>query len=277
MNKFFLLLPLIGMFILSGCTEEGSSSTDSKQINDGTVMLGGSPSLPTEINLSEKHLITSNSFTNYFEYTAIANEKLVIHASLKDSISSSDIRSCYSIATNTFIKIYDENWVLLKSQSCRYDLTYEFLKDGTYILQFDYPNENSGFAELSSINGISYQPNLNSGRPNSPSRLNLNPSNILSDNSFYNYFEYTAVTNEKIIIHTTLNNSIGSKSIRTCLSGGANGGEFIKIYDQNLVLLKSDTACGNDLTHIFSESGTYILQFNYPNENSGFAEVASIK
>jgi hypothetical protein len=146
-----LIVVLVISMLISACGVDKTSTTTS--VVDSGIS-GGSPSLPTELNLAEKHAISTDAFINYFKYTAIANEKLLIQATLNTPLTNQHSMIC-QVGGISYITIYTENFELVKRSGCqpgRSDLTHTFVASGTYILYFNFPPETGGgYANVASI------------------------------------------------------------------------------------------------------------------------------
>ena len=111
---------------------------------------GGTASSPSQISLDIDNLISEDTFTNYFKFSGVEDDKLIINASLNREITRSESLNC-SASASSFIEIYDEKLNLYDQfQTCNKELTVELPTDGTYVIHFNYP-DNYGVARVSSI------------------------------------------------------------------------------------------------------------------------------
>jgi hypothetical protein len=111
---------------------------------------GGTASSPSQISLDIDNLISEDTFTNYFKFSGVEDDKLIINASLNREITRSESLNC-SASASSFIEIYDENLEQYSQfRTCNKELTVELPVDGTYIIHFNY-RDNDGIARVSSI------------------------------------------------------------------------------------------------------------------------------
>ena len=106
--------------------------------------------------------------------------------------------------------------------------------------------------------------------PSAPSEINLQATNKINANSFYNYFTYNAKQGETIYIHATLEKEISGDWIFRCGStSSTENWPGISILD-----VERSKSCGNDFTYTFSEDATHTFYISYGSDNSGFFEAA---
>ncbi len=251
---------------MTGCGGEGGSSENTTPSPTLPIYVsGGTLDAPVNLSLDNLNEISSNQLHNFFKYTGIESEKLLIHAILDNELTRSQKISC-QMQNSTFISIYDENlnW-LDELKTCTKDFEVSLPEDGTYIIQFKYP-DNSGYAEASSIRNKS---NFVASLP----ALSLDNVNEISSNQFHNFFKHTGIESEKLLIHVTLDNELTRSQKISCQMQNST---FISIYDENLNWLDELKTCTKDFEVSLPEDGTYIIQFKYP-DNSGYAEATAVK
>ena len=107
------------------------------------------------------------------------------------------------------------------------------------------------------------------GPASSPSALNYDLGNIISDSSSKNYFYYDGKETDKLLLSADLDGDLGRHSL------GCQLGEysFIYIYDSNLERLDEIGTCGRNLTFEPPVDGKYIIKFSYPFTGIGHADV----
>jgi len=129
-----------------------------------------------------------------------------------------------------------------------------------------------GGASSSSNSSTSSMPTENyGGTPDKPTPISLSIKNIISDNTAYNYFQYTGIENTKLFIHTTLDRELTRAETNRAY---INQDSLIKIYDLNLNELPAMTY-NKDLIYELPYDGTVIIKFDYP--MGGYAVVSEVK
>jgi len=272
MLKHFFLLMMI-MIIFTGCagSDKGETSGNDKggtpedDHNGGKYISGGTIDNPVYLKLGSRNEIKNNYFHNYFKYNAYKGEKLILHANLDQDFQSADWNGCSSGSSDlNFIRVYDNSLNLIKtSHKCFLDLTIEFPFSGMYILYFNYSNHN-GYVEAASVSAewLASLP-----------KLNLATKNEMFSNTFKNYYVYEAYANEKLMLHANLDQGFQSVDWNRCTSDSDLN--FIRIYDEELNVIKTSKKCHLDLVVDFPISKKYIVHFNYP-KHSGYAEARTI-
>lgn len=283
------------MIILSGCGGGGSSdnnqpptpSTPPVSDSDKTPIAGGSASSPNAIKLNSEHLISENSFFNYFKYQAVAGEKLIIHAQLRNPLSDQEKARCAAnegrgsqqSSYGTQIHIFDSKLNRVDG-ICGEDITFTAPTNGTYIIQPDYSSNRSGTLSIASIIGASAitSPSGTPGNPSSPVQAKFNSSNPLSDNTFNNYYTISANKGNKIVIQTSLNIQLNPQQNSRCaadLGTGINPSSYdtqIHIYNNRFNRISG--ICGEKITFNVPENGNYIFHFNFGKQSSGHFNAA---
>lgn len=113
------------------------------------------------------------------------------------------------------------------------------------------------------------------GTPSAPVFLGLNSKNVINNNSFNNYFKYAGVAGERLVIRVNLNIPMSVLQNTRCSANPSTSTTQIHVYNSNNV--KVDGTCGEDLTYTFTETGVYVFNFEFPSNDSGFFNAASLK
>ena len=284
-------------FLFSGCgggssdTSTGSSTTNNPNLNnpESFALSGGTPSSPVTLSLTKKNEINNNPFYNYFKYFAEKNEKIIISANLTIPLTDQQHARCSSnlgtgnIASSfeTQIHIYDKSLNRI-SGICGDKITYIAPSAGEIIVNFEFPYNGYGFFNVASVRGDSAitAPSGDLGTPNAPKQLATSAENQLNANSFYNYYKFTIEKNKKLIINTQLNQPLSDQQKRRC---SANDGRGVipssydtQIHIYNRFYERVDGICGENLTFIAPETGTYIINFSFGTQSAGIFYVDQI-
>lgn len=126
----------------------------------------------------------------------------------------------------------------------------------------------SGGSESTSNNtpgsGSSAVPTLkvnNGGQPSSPSNISYTLPNVISSDSFNNYFKVTVNSGDSLIINIDLDNPLTVLDVSRCRTNPA-----IQIHAS---LENVRHICAYDLFHTFEKPGTYVVRFQYPLQRTG--------
>lgn len=119
----------------------------------------GSPSSPRQINIGKSNNITTNSFLNYYQYTANKNDKLVFNVLLDQPLSAQQKVRCASFLAidavadhlDTNINVFDSSYKRAGGV-CGESLTFTFPETSTYIFQFNFATQSSGIFNAAIIN-----------------------------------------------------------------------------------------------------------------------------
>jgi len=111
----------------------------------------GSPGSPKQIDTTAGNITTSNTFYNYYQYTAQAGDRLVIQVELDNPLSTQQKSRCASnpataerpSSYDTQIHVYDSSFERAGGV-CGEDLEFIFPQVGTYIFHFSYASQSAG-------------------------------------------------------------------------------------------------------------------------------------
>lgn len=246
-----------------------------------TIVLGGSPSAPSFLSLSLKNAVNNNSFNNYFKYSAVAGERLVIHVNLTTPLSDTQAARCASnpgtgATASSYasqIHVYNSNNVRLGG-ICGENLTYTFSETGTYVLNFEFPSNGSGFFNAASLQGdkpVKFS-ETGSGVPTEPKKLNTTSQNSIGSDPFFNYYWVSAVKGETIVVAVSLNQPLSTEQKTRCAANPGSHNSQIYVYDSKLN--KVGLACGENIRFVVPENENYVFQFNYGAQSLGIANAA---
>jgi hypothetical protein len=246
---------------------------------------GGSPSSPAQLSLGVDNAISNNVFYNYFQYTAQKDEKILVHATLTIPLSDQQKSRCGSSPWY----VYDTKTTVLDSSMnqidgvCGESLTFTFPESGTYVFHFEYPANGSGYFNAASIieSSAITSPTGVAGSPSAPKPLSLEAQNLISINTFYNYFKFTANGNDRIIISTVLNTPLTVQQKSRCGSSYDGSGPLPSSYDTQIHVYDASMnriggICGENLDFTFPAAGTYIFQFDFATQSAGYFNAAII-
>lgn len=282
MNKLLLIAAAL---VLTACGG-GSGGSDSGAVSQAPVtvtpkppesILGGTPSAPVFLGLDSKNIINNNSFNNYFKYAGVAGERLVIRVNL--TIPMSDLqrsRCSYSTDANgTQVYVYNSNNVKVGGV-CGEDLTYTFTETGTFIFDFEFPSNDSGFFNAASLKGDAPVKFLEAGvgSPSEPKKLNTASANSIGRNVFLNYYWISATKGETIVVNTVLNQPLSGQQKARCSAAPDSFNTQILVY--NSKLNRVGLSCGETMRFEIPENGNYIFQFNYGIQSLGTFNAAKI-
>ena len=254
-----------------------------------TPISGGAPDSPVELSLASEHLISSNSFYNYFRYTGVKGEKLVIHAQLNIPLSDTEKSRCSEdpgrgnrpSSYDRQIHIYNSALVRVDG-ICGEDLIFTIPEDGDYIFQPEYPSSGGGIFYVASVVGNSavVSPSGVLGQPGAPASISFDSWNKTSENTFYNYYATFANEGDKIVINTALNTPLSVKQKRMCAWSPGTGTSpssydtQIHVYDS--YLNRVGGVCGEDFVFIVPVTGWYIFHFSFAQQSAGYFNAAII-
>jgi hypothetical protein len=143
LNIFLISLSLIAM---SGCGEDlidGGGDTPN-------YVEGGTEAAPTPISLDLQNRIGENSYYNYYQYDALADETLKLDMILENAILPYKEKECQE-SGDSYVKVYDSDMNLLSGlRTCTKYMTVTFPAGGRYIFQFKYPGNKGYFTADSS-------------------------------------------------------------------------------------------------------------------------------
>lgn len=284
MKKVFLFAAVLG---LAACGGGGGGNGTSNVVTAGqapveppvdtAIVLGGTASAPALLGLNSKNTISNNSFNNYFKYSAVAGERLVVRVNLNQPLSDAESARCASNpdAYSTQIYVYNSKNVKVGGV-CGEDLTYTFSETGVYVLSFDFPSNGSGFFNAASLKGDTPVKFLatGSGTPGEPKLVNTGSANSIGSNVFTNYYWIAASKGETIVINATLNQPLSAQQKTRCAANSAQLNSRIFVYDDKLNYV--GVVCGEGIRFQVPQSGNYIFHFSYGSQNSGVFNAAKI-
>ncbi len=104
------------------------------------------------------------------------------------------------------------------------------------------------------------------GTASAPAQMSLEVSNVIVKNAYYNYFEYTGSSDNKLTLNAVLEWAITATARGECQQAGDT---FIVVYDHRMNELSQYGTCTSSMTIEFPVDGTYIFQIQYPG-NEGY-------
>ena len=116
------------------------------------------------------------------------------------------------------------------------------------------------------IGNISSEERIHGGTASAPAQMSLDVSNLIVENSYYNYFKYTADGDHKLKLDAMLDFGITKTQRIECQESGDT---YVVVYDGNMNEINSLKTCATAMTVEFPANGTYIFQFKYPG-NKGY-------
>ncbi len=165
-----ILLAGITALTFTACGGGGSSSDGGSTSGGGTnpppatINEGGTPSSPTPISFDLPNKVDSNTHYNYYKYTGVTGDELIVHVELDSGLTSAEKERCgtrawYADIANTFLVISDPNGKFIDASNsysiekdvCRTDTIYTLLEDGEHTIHFNYPNGHTGEAFVDKI------------------------------------------------------------------------------------------------------------------------------
>jgi len=258
-----------------------------ERLGPSGIRPGGEPGGSVFLNRPGKNEISSNSFYNYFKFTAKKGETLVIHTDLSLPLTDQEKSRCSSnpgtgtspSSYDTAMNVYDKKLDRVTG-ICGENLTVKFETGGTYYVQFDYPENGTGLAYATSILGDSAinSPTGLLGAVSNPKPILLRSANRLNQENYLNYYRYTAQEGERIILNVNLNLPMTSQQKNRCSSAGdfpsTSYDTRVYIYDSTLTPVGG--VCGEELRFDFPWAGTYLFHFRYGNQSAGFFNAAAV-
>lgn len=118
------------------------------------------------------------------------------------------------------------------------------------------------------------------GPPNAPTSIGLDLKNVVGNNPFNNYFKYAGTAGERLILRVNLNVPLSEVQSARCSSSPGTGvtpssyASQIHVYNQSNARI--DGICGEDLTYSFPTTGVYVFNFEFPSNDSGYVNAASL-
>ena len=247
------------------------------------IVPGGGPSNPAALSLTAKNLVNNNSFNNYFKYTAVAGERLVIRVNLDIPLSDTQFARCASnpgtgatpSSYASQIHVYNSSNVRIGG-ICGENLTYTFPETGIYVFNFEFPSNGAGFfsaASLKEPNPITFLASGH-GSPTEPRQVNTTSSNPIGNDVFLNYYWISAVKGETLVVNAVLNQPLSTVQKTRCASSPESHNSQIYVYDAKLS--RVGLACGESMRFEVPESGNYVFHFNYGSQSAGVFNAAKI-
>jgi len=100
------------------------------------------------------------------------------------------------------------------------------------------------------------------GTPSSPAQMDFDGINEINMDEFQNHFVVDATEGDEIIITATLEAPISDVRITRCSSSPNS-------YYTGIAIDGDGVSCTRHLRHEFTETGSFVFKFGYPDNNSG--------
>ena len=268
--KHFLLKKLPAILLVamvSGCGGGGESSSNNTGGTSGTggtvtpqpqVNTGGQPSSPSDMSYTLPNVISSDSFNNYFKVTVNSGDSLIINVDLDNPLTALDVTRCLEDPKTKVHASLDN-----VRHFCAYDLFHTFEKSGTYVVRFQYPLQRAGTfnASLMMKNSTygALPANGSGGTPTQPRQMSFSSDNKISKLGFFNNYQFTGNSGDKLVFHTMLNAPLASNAVRRCKEGDNYEGHHSLGVSVNF----GKFSCEERTEFVLPSSGTYNFNIRY--------------
>lgn len=261
---------------LTACLDDDAGSDGFASSSSTKPNPGGVASAPAPLSLVLDNKINSNPHYNYFSYPATKNEKLIINTNLTIPLTDEDKNNCLlspgtsskPSSHSTQIHIYNERLERLEG-NCGDELTFTAPYTGDFIINFEFPSHGPGFFNAAIFNDNLPLPTKPLGTPSDPKNINFTVSgNNINNNPHYNYYKYSAIKDEKLILHVNLDTPLTVEDRTNCLDEPGKAtipSKFntqIHVYDESLNRITGN--CGDELTFTAPYKGNFIIHFDFP-------------
>jgi hypothetical protein len=205
---------------------------------------------------------------NNFKYVASANERLVIRVNpvvpLSDTQNSRCASSSGTEATYaTRVQVYDALGVRVRAV-CGEDATFTFATAGTYVLDFEFPDNGGGTFNAASLKGAAPVQFLETGdgSPTRPKKMSTQTGNMIDGNPFNDYYWVQATQGETIVLAVQLQKPLSQVQKTRCASGAeSTNNAQLRVFDAGLAQVS--VACGDSLRFVAPAAGTYVIRTDY--------------
>lgn len=274
LNVVCLSLALVALASCGGGGDSGGATkTPVSPPSSIAPVSGGTVGVPVALQLDAEHLITGNRANNYFSYSGVADETLVVHAHLTPPLTDAEKSRCASnpIAYATQIHIYDSGMTRIGG-ACGEDLAITLPSDGLYIINAEFPSH-IGVLEVATLkNGSAIL--TPTGKPSSPNTISWSSRNRLTANTFYNYYAVSLSQGDRILVDVVLDVPLTAQQKTRCASNPGTGATASS-YDTQVHVYSSTLArvggvCGEQLDFVAPHTANYIIHFAFGQQSGGY-------
>lgn len=269
--------------VLAGGCGGGGGSDSSSGTQGPTVppvttapIAGGTVGAPVALRLNAEHEIAAIAANNYFSYSGVAGEKLILHAQLSPAMTDTEKSRCASNpdAYPTQIHVYDSGMTRVGGV-CGEGLGFTIPRDGVYVFNMQFTSH-TGVLDVASLKGDSAvtAPVGKAGQPSAPATVSLSSPNPLSSNTFYNFYRLSVNQGDRVLVDVALDVPLSAQQRARCASNPGYDTR-VEVYDSTLAPVSG--VCGEGLTFVAPQTGTYILHFAYGQQSRGYFNAAVVR
>ncbi|MDX5406517.1 MAG: hypothetical protein LPK11_05680 [Chromatiaceae bacterium] len=107
------------------------------------------------------------------------------------------------------------------------------------------------------------------GQPSSPANISFSLPNVISSDSFNNYFKVTVNAGDRLVLNVDLESALTAEDTRRCFNSPET---YVHGSIESVIHF-----CAYDLVHSFATAGTYTVRFQYPRQQKGLFYAALLR
>ncbi|MBE0548148.1 MAG: hypothetical protein IH627_10950 [Rubrivivax sp.] len=253
---------MLTLLLLTACGGGGGGG------DTGTVptapVSGGSTSSPTSLSVEAANTFGTDAFFNNFRYVASADERLVIRVNPATPLSDTQYARCASNpGYPSKVQVYDSRGVQV-GVVCDEDVTFTFAAAGTYMLNFEFPDNGGGTFNAASLKGAAPVQFLETGdgSPTRPKKLSTLTGNAIDSNPFNDYYWVQAEQGETLVLAVQLQKPLTQAQKTRCGAGAeSTNNAQLRVFDARLTQVA--VACAESLRFVAPAVGTYVIRTDF--------------
>ncbi len=258
---------LLSLLLLTACGGGGGGGGGGESIAAPPTepAPSGSTSSPKALGLEAVNTFGTDAFFNNFRYVASADERLVIRINPAVPLSDTQYARCVSNpgAYATKVRVYDSRGLQV-GLVCDEDAIFTFAAAGTYLVNFEFPDNGGGTFNAASLKGaapIQFL-EIGDGSPVRPKKLSTLAGNAIDRNPFNGYYWVQAAQGETFVLAVQLQQPLTQTQKNRCASGAeATNNAQLRVFDARLAQVA--VACGESLRFVAPAAGTYVIRADY--------------
>jgi hypothetical protein len=225
----------------------------------------GSTSSPKALGVDAVNTFGTDAFFNNFSYVVSADERLVIRVNPVTPLSDTQFALCASNpgAYATRVQVYDSRGLQV-GIVCDEDAIFTFAAAGTYLVNFEFPDNGGGTFNAASLKGAAPVQFLETGdgSPGRPKKLSTLVGNAIDRNPFNGYYWVQAAQGETFVLAVQLQQPLTQTQKTRCAVGAeSTNNAQLRVLDARLVQVA--VVCGESLRFVAPAAGIYVIRADY--------------
>ena len=263
-------ISLLSIAFVVGCGGGNSSDQPSSPNQQSLILTGGNIGVPTLMQQSKVHEISTEPNFNYYRINVQTNQTIYLFSILENPIDPMAYNRC-SLSPNQYytgIKLVNSDIT-----SCSNVFLHTFDYSGEAVFKIGFPDQNTGHFVYAVIGDEGdeqiLEANGEGGTPDFPRRILTDGTNQISNIHLYNFFAYEGLEGETIELTSFLTDTHSNVDAARCSSSPSDVTN-IRNYGFSVMENNEHYSCDKDFTYTFDRTKTVIIHAKFLRNAEGY-------